>query len=613
MENRLAKVLLVEDNPLDVRLLKEALVDSKTADFDLVHVDRLEHALKRLGDGGIDLVLLDLSLPDSQGLATATKVREAFPNVPLVVLTGLDDEFMAVRALQEGAQDYVAKGQISNGLLVRSLRYAYERSRILTELEQRRLEIQAREENFRNVITTNLDAIVIVDQRGIVRFVNPAGEALFNRRADEFVNKPFGYPVPLGEVTEIEISQGCARPSVAEMRVVEIDWEGEEAYLASLRDVTEQKRIQERLRETSQLVAVGELAAGVAHELNNPLTAVLGFAQLVMKRELPDGVAQDVEKIYSEAQRAAKIVHNLLSFARRHEPEKRCVNIRDILDLTLNLRAYDLNVNNIEVKTHYDPELPSLMADEHQLVQVFLNIVTNAEQAMRDIAGGGALTVEARKVGDKVQVSFADDGPGIPAEYLSRVFDPFFTTKEVGKGTGLGLSMCYGMVRAHDGEIWAESVEGEGSIIYIELPVTECIAEKSEPMEYKPPHVKGKRILVIDDEFLITDLLSKALPKTGYAVDVTGDGEEAWHAIVKKPYDCIVMDLKMPGINGRQLYKRVESWDKSVAKKVVFITGDTLSPDTREFLEATGNYWVGKPFTLDEMDRRIRACMTKRE
>ncbi|MBM3155941.1 MAG: PAS domain S-box protein [Chloroflexi bacterium] len=257
------------------------------------------------------------------------------------------------------------------------------------------------------------------------------------------------------------------------------EYRGRKAALISIRDITERKKaeeekqkMEEQLRLAGRLAAVGELAAGVAHELNNPIAAVQGYAQLLSARkDIDESVKKDLNIIYREAQRAGKITKNLLSFARRHEPEKRFISINEAIEKTLELSAHQMKIHNVELEVELDQNLPGTMADFHQMQQVFVNIINNAEQAMLDAHGKGKLVVRTRRYGDMIQVVFTDDGPGIAEENLKRIFDPFFTTKGVGKGTGLGLSICYGLVEAHNGRIYARSKIGEGATFVVEIPV----------------------------------------------------------------------------------------------------------------------------------------------
>jgi len=238
------------------------------------------------------------------------------------------------------------------------------------------------------------------------------------------------------------------------------------------RDITKRKRMEERLMVTDRLASIGELASGVAHELNNPLTSVIGFSDLLLARDLPDDIKEDLKVINREAQRTAGIVKNLLTFARKHEAEKKLVNINELIQKVLELRTYEQKVNNIQTNTQFSPDLPKTMADSFQLQQVFINIIINAEHFMGEAHRRGTLTITTERAGDIIRASFADDGPGIHKENLGHLFDPFFTTKEVGKGTGLGLSICHGIITEHGGRIYAESELGKGATFVVELPVT---------------------------------------------------------------------------------------------------------------------------------------------
>ncbi|MFC1956708.1 sensor histidine kinase [Chloroflexota bacterium] len=229
--------------------------------------------------------------------------------------------------------------------------------------------------------------------------------------------------------------------------------------------------MEQHLIITDRLASVGELASGIAHELNNPLTSVIGFSQLLLDKDIPGDIKEDVRIISSEAQRAAGVVKNLLTFARKHAQVKELVNISDIIKKVLELRAYEQRVNNIRAKTQFAADLSEVMADYSQMQQVFLNIVINAEHFMFEAHNKGTLTITTEKEDNVVRASFTDDGPGIPKEDLGHLFDPFFTTKEVGKGTGLGLSICHGIITEHGGQIYAVSEPGEGATFIVELPV----------------------------------------------------------------------------------------------------------------------------------------------
>ena len=237
------------------------------------------------------------------------------------------------------------------------------------------------------------------------------------------------------------------------------------------RDITEQKQQNERLMSTDRLASLGELAAGTAHEINNPLTTVIGLSQLLMEREVPNDIREDLKLINNEAQRSANVARNLLAFGGKHAPVKQLDQINSIIEDVLELRAYEHKAKNIDVERHHAPDLPKIMADYFQMQQVFMNIIINAEYFMTEAHGRGTLTITTKKHNGTVRISIADDGPGIPQENLNRIFDPFFTTKEAGKGTGLGLSICHSIVTEHGGQIYVSSQLGKGTTIFIDLPI----------------------------------------------------------------------------------------------------------------------------------------------
>lgn len=236
-------------------------------------------------------------------------------------------------------------------------------------------------------------------------------------------------------------------------------------------EITERKRIEEQLIMTDRLASIGELASGIAHELNNPLSNIAGFSQLLTEENPPEDIKKDLDIIHNEAKRACDIVKNLLTFARKHTPVKQVTSLNKIIDEVLKLRAYEQSINNIQIKTHFAPDLPEITVDYFQIQQVFLNIIINAESAMLEAHNQGVLTITTERIGNLIITSFADDGPGINKNNIDRIFDPFFTTKDVGKGTGLGLSICHGIVNGHNGKIYAKSELGKGTTFIIELPV----------------------------------------------------------------------------------------------------------------------------------------------
>jgi two-component system NtrC family sensor kinase len=260
--------------------------------------------------------------------------------------------------------------------------------------------------------------------------------------------------------------------------------------LLILNDITDERLRQDRLYFTDRMASIGQMAAGIAHELNNPLTGIIGLSQLLLENGIPDETKEDIGSIFSEAQRAAGIVRGLLAFSRRQASVKQSVQANDVLEEVLKLRSYEHKIKNIQVITKFDPALPEILADRLQIQQVFMNIVLNAHDAMLEAHNQGTLIIATEHVDKTVKISITDNGMGIAPQNLKRIFDPFFTTKEVGKGTGLGLSICYGIVTSHEGKIYVQSEYGMGTTFIVELPELASDAGEETKCEVEPSRVK---------------------------------------------------------------------------------------------------------------------------
>jgi len=371
------------------------------------------------------------------------------------------------------------------------------------------------------------------------------------------------------------------------------------------------KTTQGQLIQSEKLSAVGEFVAGVAHELNNPLSAVMGFAELLREAEVNSPYRRQLDLIYKAAQRCQKIVQSLLSFARRHQPERKPVSANELVEAVLEIVAYPLRTGNIELVTKLDRKLPMVMADGHQIQQVLLNIVNNGRQAIEAHQPSGRITISSGVSDKNVRITIQDNGPGIPAENLGRIFDPFFTTKEVGKGTGLGLSLCYGIVQEHGGNITVQSQVGQGALFVIELP----IAAESPPViqnlqpeidKLNPREGEGKRVLVIDDEASILQLVSEGLRRSGFHVDTVADGAIALQRLKQDHYDVTLCDWKMPGLNGRDVYEQLSSFKPDLCKRMIFVTGDIINERMQQFLQAEERPCLSKPFVINDLRAAIR-------
>ncbi len=486
-------------------------------------------------------------------------------------------------------------------------------------LFDRTLELRASEEKFRSLFETSRDFMCITDLEG--RFIDT------NDAAQEF----FGYsPEELSKITMLElysnpddrqeiingiIEKGYVTNLEARLKkksgetidvLVSVNLKKDDNgkpvhFFSSARDMTEKKRMEMQLLQSEKLSAVGTMISGVAHELNNPLTSIIGNAQLLSRRDVPDDIRAKLDVILRESRRSAKIVGGLLAFAREHRPERMMTDINEILTESLKLREYDLRVSNIDVRTSFADDLPENFVDPYQLQQVFINLINNARDAL---AGQeqAALVIRSYREDSLILVEFEDNGPGIPNDLINRIFDPFFTTKDVGKGTGLGLSMAYGIIHEHNGTIEVHSKPGKGSKFTITLPLIEggkTVREEIRAHIQAPPGAKG--VLVVEDEASLRNLLSDALAEAGFLLETASTGEEAVSLLEIRHFDAVVSDIKMPGIGGRELYLYIQKHHPEIAEKVIFITGDVLSKDTQSFLQITNNRFIEKPFDVDAL------------
>ncbi|MBI5642060.1 MAG: response regulator [Deltaproteobacteria bacterium] len=380
-----------------------------------------------------------------------------------------------------------------------------------------------------------------------------------------------------------------------------------------IKDITEQRMMTNKLMQTDKLSSLGELVSGVAHELNNPLTGIMCFSELLLDDKFPDDVKSKLKKINDASHRCKKIIDNLLTFARWKRPERKYEDINKVIKESIDLRGYQLKVDNIDLEVDLDESIPPTMLDDDQIHQVFLNLINNARDAIKEKGERGKIRISSRHCEGKIIVKFEDTGKGMSDEIANKIFDPFFTTKGVGKGTGLGLSISYGIINEHGGTIYASSTLGMGTVFVVELPVTglirtdtqeirEAFGFKIDPVKAR---IKGLKALILDDEPIVLDLLHDSLTYSGFKVEKTGSGDEALRKLKENDYDIIISDIKMPGLDGRGFYNEVKKIRPESQKKIIFISGDSLSKETQRFLKETGNLSLNKPFTVDQLHDMI--------
>ncbi len=410
---------------------------------------------------------------------------------------------------------------------------------------------------------------------------------------------------------------------------------------ALVRDVSERKHLEVQSRDlyyqllqTEKMAALGQTISGVAHELNNPLATILSWAERLAEHAEDDApTKRGLDVILSESERAARIVRNLLTFARKRQSTRALVDLNEIIRETLNLRAYEQRITNITVISALAAGLPAVFADGHQVKQVLLNLLMNAEQAMLGANGRGTIVIRTWHDGAKqmVVMEVNDDGPGVAEDVKGKIFDPFFTTKEVGKGTGLGLTVAYAIVQEHGGRIRLESRTGAGASFFVEFPISPTgkappvrrmhaappvaartpAAKVAPAARTTPPRdvFKGARVLVVEDEPALASAVKEAFVDAGFVVDRAGDGEEGLARVAENHYDLIVCDLKMPRVDGIRFYRAMTAATPALARRVIFVTGDVAGTDAERFLEDSGCRWLSKPFRLADLLRAAREAL----
>jgi len=416
---------------------------------------------------------------------------------------------------------------------------------------------------------------------------------------------------------EVPIVKGDGTTVNCEGDATLVQWRQRLALQVKLMDVSERKKVGEQLRRAEKLSALGQLIAGVAHELNNPLAVVIGYSQILAEKGgLDKETIDDVQRIHHESERASRIVRDLLSFARPSEPQKKAVNVNRLVASVLETQEANLQAAGIQLEQRLASDLSTTMADPNQIEQVLVNLIGNAIQVLSGQPNPHVLTIRTEEAGNYIRIIVADNGPGIPRDILGQIFDPFFTTKPLGKGTGLGLTISNTIIQEHRGRIQVENQPAGGAKFTVELPVVQCAVTPT--VDRLPPEIKAavaesdkRAVLVVDDEPNVLALLKNVMTRNGYEVVTATNGQEALERIAARSYDVILSDMRMPGMDGRKFFEIVRKQNPALAHRIVFVTGDTVSPDTQEFFEDTGNRWLSKPFSIAQVEDTANEVLEK--
>jgi two-component system, cell cycle sensor histidine kinase and response regulator CckA len=611
-------VLLVEDIASHAAFVRGLLAETG---WQVVHVDTLAAALARLGIGGIDAVLLDLRLPDSDGLETLQAVCQVAAQLPIVVLTALQDRGLDAEALRLGAEDFLDKSDLERRILVRTLRHAHERKRA-------RWALRESERRFQSLFDNAMDAMVIGDDEGRCLDANPAACRLLRLTRVEVLQRTFMDVTPPEHHEGASagwarfLARGEAQGNVTLVRGdatrVEVEFTSRAHFVAGqhlsiLRDVTERRRLEESLRESQKLEATGRLAGGVAHDFNNLLTVIVGYADILLRGlPEPDPRRRKVTEIRVAADRAAKLTAQLLAFGRRQ------VLRPEVLDLgaavvALGPMLQRVLSEDVRLKTVVYPGTAPIKADRHQIEQILVTLAANARDAMPQ---GGELVIEVRDAEPSesegapatphVVLAVTDTGAGMDPETLRHVFEPFFTTKGHGQGTGLGLATVYGIVEQSGGHISVASAPDQGSTFTVRLPRAETPAPVATPVPATAAP-EAARVLLVEDEGALRAMVRDMLESIGCQVTEAASGTEALRvaAGLEGEIDLLLTDVIMPGLSGRDVAERLTGR----VRHVLFMSGYTDDDLLRRGVATAGAGFLQKPFSADELLARVRKVL----
>ena len=649
------RVLLIEDSAADARLIEEFLKGTPLYQFRLTHVERLQEALQRLQTTRYEVILLDLTLPDSAGLVSLEQLLTSAPSIPVLVLTNNNNPEIAIEAVRRGAQDYLIKRQINHEMLVRSLRYAIERKQqakalrdaneaLESRVQSRTQELELANQNLRQEIVHRQavqERLMLAKKAGKIGIFewdiradkmiwSDELETLYGVSAQDFdghcdswlnmlceesrtkVKKELLRAVSLGKGLDTEFK--VAHPKGARWLVVKSAlFNGDDGkpnrMLGIHMDITDKKQLEAQFLQAQRLESLGALASGIAHDLNNILTPILGVGHLLpmMMPDMSEQAAQMVETLNCSAQRGIKLVRQIVSFARHSSGFRQTISVAELLNEIERIIAQTLSCS-LGIKLIAPSDLWLVEGDDTQLHQVFMNLCVNARDAMPE---GGTLILEAKNLlidglyqqmhpgialGPHVVVSVTDTGIGMSSETLQRIFDPFFTTKPPSQGTGLGLAAVMGIVKSHGGLVEVQSTVGKGSQFSVYLPADpESAQAQAAPLGL----LKGQQelILVVDDEPAICKVIQVSLETYGYKVLTAQDGMEAIALLAEHKSDiaCVLIDIMMPNMNGPKAIPLLKRLSPEVP--IVAMTGSIAPAARAELTQLSPHGSLPKPFT----------------
>jgi len=449
----------------------------------------------------------------------------------------------------------------------------------------------------------NMPGMSGIETLKVIKQLSPTTEVLLVTAFQDIESAKQALKLGAYEYIEKPVSKNAYRQSIRQ------GVRRRQKALASEEAQHQLKVVKAQLVHSEKLSAIGELLAGVVHEISNPLAGILGYSELLLlKKPSPEKTHKYLKNIQQSAVICQKIVQKLLAFSRKQKPKREYVQVIDVVESTLELVQHEINKNAVQVVTQFADNMPGTIADSYQFQQVFLNIINNAVQAMKQQTRLGTLTIISEFDDKSIRISIDDSGPGIPGENLQKIFEPFFTTKPEGKGTGLGLSICNEIIREHGGNLYVSSEPGSGTRFLVEIPIT--APDKLSPTVAPPDKVDQmpgpKKILVIEEQETGYDLLDNMISALEHQVDVAHDASSAKLKLESGNYDVIISTMNMPEFSGQKLYEYLNQVKPELLSKILFITGGVISKEVGRFLEKNSLPSLNKPFGLEEIQEAVQ-------